>query len=170
MRIPTLIAMAVLGLSCIAAQAQQISAPLPSITLPVEIDSVLRAYEKAWAAKDVKALGELFTQDGLALPNGSMPARGAADIAAVYTKGSGSPLSLRALAFHQVQDLAYVVGGFSQTAGQPDGGKFVLVLRKGGDGKWRIAADMDNMNARPSRPAAPAAPATPALPAAPVKP
>ncbi len=154
MRLRPLIAIAVLVFSAFATQAQQATPPLPSIALPAEIESVLRAYEKAWAAKDVNALAALFSEEGMALPNGSMPARGAAEIAAVYAKGAGSPLALRAMAFHQVQDLAYVVGGFSQPAAQADFGKFVLVLRKGSDGKWRIAADIDNMNARPSRPAA----------------
>lgn len=33
-----------------------------------------------------------------------------------------------------------------------DSGKFVLALRGGGDGRWLIAADMDNSNRRPSIP------------------
>lgn len=134
-------------------------AALPSVALPPEIDSVLRAYERAWTANDPAALARLFTPDGMALPNGNAPAQGSAAIAAVYARGAGSPLALRALAFHQAQDLAYVVGGFAPAANQPDVGKFVLVLRRGADGQWRIAADIDNMNARPQRPpqSAPAA-------------
>lgn len=141
------------------AAPQSAAATLPSVAIPPEVDALLRAYEKAWSARDVDGLAALFVADGLALPNGSAPARGAAAIAAEYSKNAGGPLALRPLAFHQVQDLAYMVGGFSQKAGQPDFGKFVLVLRKGSDGTWRIAADMDNMNMRPSRPAPQAAPA-----------
>ncbi len=158
MRIQHLFASAVLGLVTLTAQAQQSAPALASVAIPAEVDALLRHYEKAWSAKDVNALAGLFTQEGMALPNGSPPARGAAAIAAEYAKNAGGPLALRALAFHQAQDQAYVVGGYSQAAGQADFGKFVLVLRKGADGQWRIAADMDNMNMRPSRPAAQAAP------------
>jgi hypothetical protein len=36
-----------------------------------------------------------------------------------------------------------------------DSGKFVLALRGGEDGRWLIAADMDNSNRRPSAPPSP---------------
>ena len=32
-----------------------------------------------------------------------------------------------------------------------EGGKFLLALRRGGDGRWLIAADLDNAN-RPPQP------------------
>ena len=41
------------------------------------------------------------------------------------------------------------VGAFAPAAGEPDSGKFVLVLRRGADGDWKIAADIDNVNAEP---------------------
>jgi ketosteroid isomerase-like protein len=40
-------------------------------------------------------------------------------------------------------------GAFAPAAGEPDSGKFVLVLRRGADGDWKIAADIDNVNAEP---------------------
>ncbi|WP_284615396.1 YybH family protein [Aquabacterium humicola] len=141
-------------LACIAPVIAQ-PAALPTVAVPPEIESVLRAYERAWAANDANALARLFTADGMALPNGSPPAKGPAAITDAYSKAAGSPLALRAIDFHQTQDLATIVGGFAPAANQPDVGKFVLVLRRGGDGQWRIAADIDNMNARPQRPPLP---------------
>jgi ketosteroid isomerase-like protein len=130
---------------------------LPSVQLPPDADRVLREYEKHWSANNPAAVAALFTADGMALPNGQMPARGAEQITAAYARNAGSPLALRAVAWSESKDMAYMVGGFSQQAGQPDGGKFILVLKRGPDGKWQIAADMDNMNAMPRRAPPPAA-------------
>lgn len=129
-----------------ATAAAPTPAPLPSVALPPELERVLRDYERAWAAKDTAALAGLFTPDGMALPNGFPPAPGAANIQAAYARGAGSPLFLRAIAFSTAQDLGYIIGGFAFESGKPDAGKFVLVLRKNADGKWRIIADMDNPN------------------------
>ena len=125
---------------------------LPTVTLPPELDRVLRDYEQAWTLKQPSALAELFTADGLALQSGSPPVRGAAQIAARYAETAGSPLSLRPLAYSISHDMAYIVGGFASAAGEPDSGKIVLVLRRGSDGDWKIAADIDNMNALPGAP------------------
>lgn len=121
----------------------------PAVTLPPALDRVLRDYEKAWTAKDDAALAGLFTADGYALPNGQPPARGTDAIRAAYTQNAGSPLALRVIHYAESGDMAYIVGGFGGGAGRPDFGKFVLVLRRGGDGRWRIAADMDNANTMP---------------------
>ena len=125
---------------------------LPMVTLPPELARVLQDYGQAWTQKQPSALAELFTTDGMALQSGSPPARGAAQIAARYAETAGSPLSLRPLAYSVSHDMAYIVGGFAAAAGEPDSGKFVLVLRRGSDGVWNIAADIDNMNALPGAP------------------
>lgn len=128
------------------------AAAAPSIELPADLARVLRDYEKAWTAADTAALERLFVADGYALPNGQPPAVGADAIRAAYAKNAGSPLSLRALHYTQSGDMAYIIGGFGGAPGKPDFGKFVLVLRKDKDGRWLIAADMDNANAVPKRP------------------
>lgn len=124
----------------VAAQA------LPSVPLPPELDRVLRDYERAWAGNDPAALAGLFSADGMALPNGQQPARGFESIRKAYVQSAGVPLSLRALAHAVSGDLAYVIGGYGMSPQQPDFGKFVLVLRRGGDGRWLIAADIENTN------------------------
>ncbi|WP_418314929.1 YybH family protein [Piscinibacter sakaiensis] len=130
----------------------------PTIAVPADVESLLRDYERAWLARDTAALARLFTPNGVALPNGDLPAQGNDAIAAAYAKAAGSPLRLRPIAFGQSQDLGYVVGAFGPAAGEPEFGKFVLVLQRSEDGsRWRIVADMDNMNGRPARPASAAA-------------
>jgi ketosteroid isomerase-like protein len=114
---------------------------------------VLRDYERGWRARDPKALAELFTEDGFVLSNGKPAVRGRAAIEAAYT-GSGGPLSLRALAHAVDGDVGYIIGGYAPDAGQPDTGKFVLALRRVKDGRWLIAADMDNANRRSGPPPA----------------
>jgi uncharacterized protein (TIGR02246 family) len=129
-------------------QAPQ-AAPLPSVTLPAEVDRVLRDYEKAWSAGDATALAALFTEDGFVLNSGRPPIRGTVDVRELYRTTSGSPLSLRALAYAASDTVGYVVGAFARDRNTPDGGKFILLLRRTGKGPWKIAADMDNANRRP---------------------
>jgi ketosteroid isomerase-like protein len=129
--------------------------PLPSIALPSEIERVLRDYERGWQGRDTKALAELFAEDGFVMSNGKPPVRGRAAIEAAYD-GSGGPLSLRALAYAVEGNVGYIIGGYGPERGKPDTGKFVLALRRGKDGRWMIAADMDNSNRRSSAPTAPA--------------
>lgn len=124
-------------------------AELPTLAVTPEIQQILRAYERAWHTRDAKALAELFRGDGMALPNGSGPARGRASIEAEYARNAGGNLILRPVAFETSGRLAYIVGVFGTAPGQPELGKFVLVLGKADDGQWRIVADIDNMNAMP---------------------
>lgn len=140
--------------ACTAVLAQ----PLPTVALPAEVDRVLKDYARAWEANDPAALARLFAPDGMALPSGQPPARGADSIRQAYSQGAGVPLHLRPIAFGSSGDLAFVIGGFGPAADQPDFGKFTLVLRRSPEGRWLIVADMDNSNA-PSRPAPPPKPA-----------
>jgi len=131
--------------------------PLPSVILPPELDRVLRDYEKAWQARDAAGLAALFAEDGFVLASSRPPVRGRAAIRAAYA-GAGGPLVLRALAYSTEGGVGYIIGAFGRVKGGEDSGKFVLALRRGDDGRWLIAADMDNSNRRPSAPPATTAP------------
>ena len=130
-----------------AAGQQETPAAEPSVNLPPELARVLTDYEAAWSKKDAAALAGLFAEDGFVLPNGRMPVRGRAEVQKYYT-GQGGPLSLRALAYAAEGGVGYIIGGYTETAGKPDIGKFTLTLRKGSDGRWLIMSDMDNSNRR----------------------
>lgn len=133
---------------------------LPSVQLPPHAEQILRAYEKNWVEGNAAGVAALFAADGFALPNGRPPAHGQQQITEAYQRGVGNALALRALAYSESKDLAYIIGAFAPQSGAPDMGKFVVVLKRAADGKWQIAADMDSMNAMPRRAPPPAAPAT----------
>lgn len=128
---------------------------LPSVTLPAELDRVLRDYERAWRANDVPALVALFTEDGFVLQPNRPPARGREALAQVYRGQGGGPLRLRALAFATSGDVGYIIGAYGYGDDPADQGKFTLTLRRAPDARWLIASDMDNGNRPPRRPPAP---------------
>jgi ketosteroid isomerase-like protein len=140
----TLLVMTLL-LATSAAGRQETPAAEPSVTLPPELARVLTDYEAAWSKKDAAALAGLFAEDGFVLAGGKPPVRGRAAIQKHYT-GQGGPLSLRAIAYAAEGGVGYILGGYTDTAGKPDIGKFTLTLRKGPDGRWLIMSDMDNSN------------------------
>jgi len=149
------IALLVLALSaCRPAQpsAEQGSRPpvtagMPAVPLPPELDRVLRDYEQQWRAKNASGLAALFTPDGFVLPNNEPPARGTASIEKAYA-GNGGPLTLAALAYAVDDTVGYIVGTYGGTDVTRHSGKYVLTLRRAPGGPWLIAADMDNGNSR----------------------
>lgn len=124
---------------------------LPSVTLPAELDRVLRDYERAWRAGDVPALVALFTEDGFVLQPNRPPARGRVALAEAYGTQPGAPLRLRALAYATSGDVGYIIGAYGYGEDPADVGKFTLTLRRAG-GRWLIASDMDNGSRPPRRP------------------
>ena len=121
---------------------------LPSVTLPAALDRVLRDYEAGWKAKDGAGLARLFTTDGFVMSANRMPIRGREAIERQYSGSAGGELKLRAMGFAVGDTVGYIVGGYTYPPNQTDVGKFVLALRRGPDGKWLIAADIDNGNRR----------------------
>jgi ketosteroid isomerase-like protein len=132
----------------------QATAParMPSVTLPAELDRVLRDYERLWKASDAAALAALFTDDGFALSNGKPPVRGRDAIRVAYSRVAGGDLRLRALSHATADTVGYIVGAYAFGADTTDVGKFVLALRRPRGGSWLIAADIDNSIRRPGGP------------------
>lgn len=147
---PSAVLLAVLALAAPAgARAQDTPpAPLPSVTLPPEMDRVLRDYERLWAAGDAAGLAALFTADGFVLQNGRPPVRGREAVQRAYASARG-PLRLRALAFASDGGVGYIIGGFAYGDEPGDMGKFTLTLRREPGDPWLIASDIDNMNRMP---------------------
>lgn len=129
--------------------------PLPSVTLPADLDRVLRDYERAWKANDVPALVMLFAEDGFVLQPGRAPVRGHDGLARTYTGQGGGDLRLRAFAFQAADSTGFIIGGYRYGDGAGDIGKFTLTLRRARGGPWLIVSDMDNGNAPARRPATP---------------
>ena len=129
----------------LAAQQATTAADSKSITLPPELDRVLRDYEKGWSGKDPQGLSRLFHEDGFSLMSGTNGARGRPAIATIYASAGGD-LKLRAIAYSAEGNTGYIIGAYRYGTATVDVGKFVLALKKGPDGKWLIAADIDNGN------------------------
>lgn len=128
-------------------QAPPAVATLPSITLPPDLDRVLRDYERDWRANNAAGLSMQFTDDGFVLSPGHPPVRGRASIAAEYT-GRGGPLTLAALAYATGDTVGYIVGTYGGPDAATHTGKYLLALRRAPGGTWMIAADMDNASTR----------------------
>ena len=119
----------------------------PAVTVPPALDRVLRDYEAAWRDGDGARLASLFTDDGFAVQSGSRLARGRTAIAG-NIKGPGGALQLTAYAYAIDGGVGYIVGGYRYPQSTGSGGRFVLALRLGPDGRWLIAADLDNSGPR----------------------
>ncbi|HEX6910352.1 MAG TPA: DUF4440 domain-containing protein [Longimicrobium sp.] len=160
--LPSAALLAALALAApVVANAQDTPpAPLPSVTLPPEMDRVLRDYERLWAAGDAAGLAALFTEDGFVLQNGRPPVRGREAIQRAYASARGA-LRLRALGVAADGGVGYIVGGFSYGDEPGDMGKFTLTLRREPGGPWLIASDIDNMNRMPRMGPPPAAAPSP---------
>jgi len=118
-------------------------APEPGVELPLALDQVLRDYERAWRARDPRALADLFAADGYVLADGKPLVQGRSGIRAAYAR-SGGPLWLRAVRFAAEGRTAYIIGVYGHEPDAPEQGKFVLALERGPTGRWLIAADIDN--------------------------
>jgi ketosteroid isomerase-like protein len=150
-------ALALLALLAAATATAQPATPREAaspaaVLLPPDLDRVLRDYEREWRTGDGAGLAALFTDDGFAVQSGSPLARGPAAIAGNIT-GPGGELRLSAYAFSVSGSVGYIVGGYRYPDTTGPGGRFVLALRKGADGRWRIAADLDNSGPPPAAPA-----------------
>lgn len=132
------------SLLLLAVPVLQAQEPLPSITLPAELDRVLRDYERLWQAGDAAGLAQIFTDDGF-VPTRQGWQRGRAAIQAAYGSAGGN-LRLRAHAFAVSDTVGYIIGAFRYGEAERDNGKFVLALRRSRGGQWLIAADLDAAN------------------------
>jgi ketosteroid isomerase-like protein len=122
---------------------------MPSvISLPLAFDRVLRDYEAAWRDGDGPRLAALFTEDGFAVQGGSPIRRGRAAIASGLTKPGGT---LQLAAYASSGNVGYIVGGYRYPTTVGTGGRFVLALRGGPNGRWLIAADLNNSGPHPAR-------------------
>ncbi|WP_020599307.1 YybH family protein [Spirosoma panaciterrae] len=130
--------------------AQQPIAPfpptdsMPSVALPPDIDRILRDYEREWSSGNTEKLVALFMPDGFVMQPRRPAIRGQENLKKAYQNQGGAPLFLRALSFAQDGTVGYIIGAYRSTASGPDIGKFILALRRGKEGRWLIAADMDN--------------------------
>ena len=136
----------VLYFMILPAHAQNGFTPQASITLPAELDRILRDYEKAWTGGEAAKLASLFVDDGY-VPTNAGWIRGHKKIMEKYAE-TGGDLQLRAINYATEGQVGFIVGayGYGPDAATRDRGNFVLALRRSPEGKWLIVADLDKAN------------------------
>jgi uncharacterized protein (TIGR02246 family) len=117
------------------------------------VSSVGAGIARALSAGDTSKLGDFYMDDALLLPPHENPLRGRAAVVAYFQnllKAGRVSLEIRSGTAHRDGDLAYDAGQFSLQLAPADGsmtrdvGKYLAVLKRGTDGRWRIAVDAWN--------------------------
>jgi ketosteroid isomerase-like protein len=116
---------------------------LPSVSLPAELERVLRDYERHWRDGNAERLVALFTEDGMVARRGGW-IRGQQALRSALQRTS-SDLRLRAVAYAVDGRVGFIVGayGYGDQPANSDRGQFILTLRQREDGHWLIVADLD---------------------------
>jgi ketosteroid isomerase-like protein len=128
-----------------AASGRHAADSLPTVTLPPELDRVLRDYERHWASGDEAGLAALFAKDALLLPSGFAAAQGREGIRRAY-EDVIVPVHLRALAYAADDSVGYVAGAYRFDPMETETGKFILALRRTAGGPWMISAGIENIS------------------------
>jgi uncharacterized protein (TIGR02246 family) len=138
-----------------AAQQNSALGEADSIALTRQLDEVYAGFREAYARLDAAAVANLYTADALYLDGEAKPRRGAAPIRKLFDEFFSSvrrdsarlELSFRILQRTMSPGLATDVGYYhlvrvrGAERGKPSVGRFVTILRKGADGRWRFAVD-----------------------------
>lgn len=160
MRLTTLLGLGLLAAACAPKPATPDAADAtaaPAALTAAALDSV-RAVDAAFAAamnsQDTAAVFALYTADAKLMPPNSPILEGAdlhAALVGLIAAGV-SDFELTPSTAYGVGDLAYQVGTVSyKLGGVPQADKYVEVLRRGTDGKWRMVADMFSGVAAPEK-------------------
>ena len=126
----------------------------------VGVAQVRDAYLKASNAGDAKAIAALYTPDAVEMPPNEPMVKGRPAIESYYQKQMGQmsvKLALTAIETRTAGEWGYDVGTYTQTltpktgGGKPieDRGKYVVLLKKGADGKWLVSHAIYNSDLPP---------------------
>lgn len=126
-------------------------------------DARLEALRSAWVAAyetgDADAMGDLYTPDAVRMPYDAPAVQGRAGIVAAYRSNFANRrlrirIELIPLGIEFAGELAVERGRYDEEWTTPEGevrirelGKYVSILRRGGDGRWRYAISIFNRDA-----------------------
>ena len=126
------------------ATADQVSPPpLPAIALPEDLARLLRERAERWS--DATMLAQLYSKDSIALGTESPGwIRGPAAIAGYFTARFARAYQLTPVEYRPVGSAGRIAGYYTRGEGEQMQrfGYFHLVVEKGDDGAWRIAAEI----------------------------
>lgn len=112
-----------------------------------EIEAAMRRYVAATNEGDAEALTQLYTEDAVLLPPDHQPIQGRDAIADFWRQGTDPGLEVTTLRLEVDGDIGYLVGRYHlpPTEEEPaDSGKYVMCLKRQGDGAWKLTADIWN--------------------------
>lgn len=116
--------------------------PLPAVDLPEDLARLLRDREKGW--NDKSALTALFTEDSLLLDiREPVWIRGRDEVATYLAGNFARPYRMTPVAHGAEGSTGHIAGYFTRGEGASARhfGHFLLSLKKGADGIWRIVAE-----------------------------
>ena len=114
------------------------------------IEAAVSRYVAASNEGDAEALSDLYTDDAVLLPPDHAPVHGREAIGEFWRQGTDSGLEVRTLRVEVDGNIGYLVGQYRlpETVEEPaDSGKYVMCLRRQGDGSWKLSADIWNSSA-----------------------
>jgi uncharacterized protein (TIGR02246 family) len=139
------------------AQSAADKAQMPGKTDPA-ITKLAKEWEAAFNAKDVAKVASMYTDDAVVMPPNHEPVRGRANIEAFFKEMEGTKLTLTPFDSAISGASAYEAGTYQMSmtpkTGPPttDKGKYVVILKRGSDGQWRLAYDIFNSDMPPPAP------------------
>ena len=151
---------AILVLAALLATPALASAQTPAQKAEIEkaksvasLSSVGAAFAAAMGAGQADAVSDLYTQDAVVMPPNGAMVKGRTAIV-TYWKGMLAQgkveLEVSIMAVAAQDAIGYDAGQYALVITAPDGqqtkdaGKYLTVLKRGDDGKWRLAFDMWN--------------------------
>jgi uncharacterized protein (TIGR02246 family) len=148
------------------------STPQATTTDTAPIADVRNRYVAAYNAGDAAGVAALFAEDAISLPDHAPAINGRAasenSLKEMFAKNTAN-ITITPGETEIVGDIAHEHGSYSITVtpkaggnAMTDTGKYLVILKRGSDGKWLVHHDIDNTNAPPTPPAAPAPAPAPA--------
>jgi uncharacterized protein (TIGR02246 family) len=129
----------------------------PAMNAPEDlaaIDVVRSSFVASFNAGDAAAIGALWTDDGVSQPNHAPTATGREAIVAAQTANFGqmtfnvvvTPDETKTMGTWGFDRGRYTMTITPKAGGAPmkDEGRYLVLLQKGTDGKWRVSHDIDN--------------------------
>lgn len=122
-----------------------------------ELAAVADAFSQAYMAGDVDAIAALYTEDAVLIPHGAREIRGMEAVRDFWAPREGVTIAHHKITSTRVEvfgDIAtdfgtYVARGTEgDEAWGPSYGNYLIVWKRGADGRWRMQLDM--WNGRPA--------------------
>jgi ketosteroid isomerase-like protein len=159
MRRSPLLGFCLFAVACAPKSDAPVTAGPPAPLSAEELEAV-KAVDAAFAAgmnaKDTAAVFAVYADDAKVMPQDSptLDLASAKPIIAGLIAGGATNFALTSTIAYGVGDLAYMVGTATFTmGGATETVKYVEVLRKGADGKWRYVVDaFSNVAPPPAKP------------------